>query len=188
MAKTPPPPAPNDAPAADPAGKGRPTPSRAEQEAARKRPLVVDTKEARARAKGELADKREKARIGLANGDERYLTARDKGPQRRFARDWVDARFSIGEIIMPLMVVVIIVSFANVPVLQVYAFLVLWAYVFLVIAEMVITVLRVKRAVARRFGADRVEKGVGLYAGMRQVQMRFMRLPKPQVKRGQRPD
>ncbi|GAA3024060.1 hypothetical protein JOE64_001134 [Microbacterium dextranolyticum] len=72
-------------------GKHRPTPSRAEQEAARKRPLVADTKEARARAKAELAAQREKARVGMANGDERYLPARDKGPQRKFVRDLVDS-------------------------------------------------------------------------------------------------
>jgi alkylation response protein AidB-like acyl-CoA dehydrogenase len=73
-------------------GKGHATPSRAEQEAARKRPLVPDTKEAKARAKADLAAQRDKARVGMAAGDERYLTARDKGPQRRFARDYVDSR------------------------------------------------------------------------------------------------
>ncbi|MBZ6371944.1 MAG: DUF3043 domain-containing protein, partial [Microbacterium hominis] len=81
-------------------GKNRPTPSRAEQEAARKRPLVADTKEARARAKAELAAQREKARIGMANGDERYLPVRDKGPQRRFVRDWVDSGWHAGELLM----------------------------------------------------------------------------------------
>ena len=54
-----------------PSSKGRPTPSRAEQEAARKRPLVPDTKEAKARAKADLATQREKARIGMANGEQR---------------------------------------------------------------------------------------------------------------------
>jgi hypothetical protein len=32
-----------------------------------------------------------------------------------------------------------------------------------------------------------VEKGLGWYGAMRIIQMRFMRLPKPQVKRGQHP-
>ncbi|MGZ3072631.1 DUF3043 domain-containing protein, partial [Pseudomonas aeruginosa] len=59
-------PVPNDAPVASDvtaSGKGRATPSRAEQEAARKRPLVADTKEAKARARAELAAQREKARV-----------------------------------------------------------------------------------------------------------------------------
>ena len=83
MAKTPASPVPADVPAdTTTGGKGRATPTRAEQEAARKRPLVADTKEAKARAKAELAAQREKARVGMAAGEDRYLPVRDKGPQR----------------------------------------------------------------------------------------------------------
>ena len=32
-----------------------------------------------------------------------------------------------------------------------------------------------------------MERGLGWYAAMRSLQMRFMRLPKPQVKRGEYP-
>ena len=116
-------PVPNDAPSegtvlngtpagSAPAGKGRATPTRAEREAARKRPLVPDTKEAKARAKADMASQREKARIGMANGDPRYLPARDQGPQRKFVRDWVDAGWHLGEAVMPAMVLVILVVLA----------------------------------------------------------------------------
>ncbi|WP_029145115.1 DUF3043 domain-containing protein [Microbacterium luticocti] len=168
-------------------GKGRPTPTRAEREAARKRPLVADTKEARARQKAELAAQRERARIGMAAGDDKYLPARDKGPQRRFVRDYIDAGWHIGELIMPLMILVILVTFLqSMPEVQFYAFIVLWAYVVIVIIDMVITSIRVKRAASRKFG-DRRERGLGWYGAMRTIQMRWMRLPKPQVKRGQYP-
>ncbi|GAA5209264.1 DUF3043 domain-containing protein [Microbacterium kyungheense] len=192
-------PAPNDAPSEGtvlngggglngaPAGKGRATPSRAEQEAARKRPLVPDTKEAKARAKADLATQREKARIGMANGDPRYLPARDQGAQRKFARDWVDAGWHLGEIVMPAMVLVILATFVNIPALQFYAFVGLWIFIVFVIVDMVLTSILVKRAVKKKFGADKMEKGLGWYAAMRTVQMRFLRLPKPQVKRGQKP-
>jgi hypothetical protein len=189
VAKTPAP-ASNDAPV-EPAvigsGKGRATPSRAEQEAARKRPLVADTKEAKQRARGELQAAREKARAGMAAGEERYLPVRDKGPQRRFARDFVDAGFHLGEGVMPFMVLVIVATLIPVAAMQTWSFLALWAYIILVIIDMVITSVRVKRAARAKFGESRLEKGLGFYAAMRTVQMRFMRLPKPQVKRGQRP-
>lgn len=188
MAKTPAAPAPDaasDAPQG--AGKNRPTPSRAEQEAARKRPLVPDTKEAKARAKMELAAQREKARIGMASGDEKYLPLRDKGPQRRFVRDFVDAGWHLGEVVMPLMIVVILLSLVPNQAIVYYGFIGLWVFILFVIGDMIITSARVKKAARARWG-EKTEKGLGWYAAMRTVQMRFMRLPKPQVTRGQRPE
>ena len=52
---------------------------------------------------------------------------------------------------------------------------------------MIILSMRVKKKVGDKFGVDKREKGLGWYAAMRSMQMRFMRLPKPQVKRGQHP-
>ncbi|MDN3496061.1 DUF3043 domain-containing protein [Planococcus sp. APC 4015] len=193
MAKTPEAPASNEVPSegtvlnGTPLGKGRATPSRSEQEAARKRPLVPDTKEAKARARAELATQREKARVGMAAGDDRFLTARDKGPQRRWVRDRVDAGWHLGEAVMPAMVVVILATFVPVYGIQFYSFIALWIFILFVIGDMVITSIRTKREARAKWG-DRTEKGLGWYAAMRTIQMRFLRLPKPQVKRGQRPD
>src|SRR3954454_2884040 len=73
-------------------GKGAPTPSRKAQEAARKRPLVPnDRKEAARIQRSQSATARERARVGMAAGDEKYLPARDRGVQKRFVRDYVDA-------------------------------------------------------------------------------------------------
>jgi Flp pilus assembly protein TadB len=187
VAKTPPAPVPADVPAETSAGgKGRATPTRAEQEAARKRPLVADTKEAKARAKSDLAAQREKARIGMAAGDDKYLPVRDKGPQRKFVRDFVDAGWHLGEAVMPAMVVVILATFIPVLGIQYWAFVGLWIFIFFVIGDMVITSYRVKKAARAKWG-EKAEKGLGWYAAMRSIQMRFLRLPKPQVKRGQHP-
>lgn len=192
MAKTPAAPAPSDVPAdssadASATGKGRPTPSRAEQEAARKRPLVPDSKEAKSRAKADLAAQREKARVGMAAGDPRYLPARDQGPQRKFVRDFVDRSFHLGEAVMPAMVVVIFATFIPSREVQYYSFVALWLFIFFVIGDMVITSIRVKRAAKEKFGEGKTEKGLGWYSAMRSIQMRFLRLPKPQVKIGGRP-
>ena len=168
------------------AGKGRPTPSRAEREAARKRPLVPDTKEAKARQRAELA-KREKARQGMAAGEEKYLPQRDKGPQRRFVRDFVDAGWHLAEFVMPAMILVIVATLMPVVEVQYYALLALWGFIIFVVGDMIYTSIRVKGAARAKFGEDRLEKGLGWYGAMRIVQMRFLRLPKPQVTRGQYP-
>ena len=47
-------------------------------------------------------------------------------------------------------------------------------------------ILKFNKKLAAKFGADKVEK-VRWYAAMRALQLRPLRLPKPQVKRGQYP-
>ena len=195
MATTPVPPSTNDDAAETTAsGKGRATPTRAEQEAARRRPLVANTKEAKAAARAELSERRNRAQAGLAAGEEKYLPARDKGPQRRWVRDYVDAGWHPAEFVMGVMVLVILISLlpANLAIggfaIAGWAYLVMMAYLILAIGGMILLGMRVKRKVAAKFGKDRMERGLGWYAAMRSLQMRFMRLPKPQVKRGQYPD
>jgi hypothetical protein len=148
---------------------------------------VPDTKEAKARARADLAAQREKARLGMAAGDPRYLPARDQGAQRKFVRDWVDGGWHLGEAVMPAMVLVILATFIPAPAVQYYAFIGLWIFILFVVGDMIITSITVKRKVKEKFGADKLEKGLGWYGAMRMVQMRFLRLPKPQVKRGHKP-
>ena len=170
------------------AGKGRATPSRAEQEAARRRPLVANTKEAKAAARAELAAKRDRARVGMAAGEEKYLPVRDRGPQKRWVRDYIDSQWHLGEFVIPLMIVVIVITFINIPMLQLYAMIGLWGFIILVMIDMAFTSWRTKRTAREKFGASRMEKGLGWYAAMRSLQMRVLRMPKPQVRRGQRPE
>jgi len=177
----------DDAPETPAVGKGRATPTQAERVAARRRPLVANTKEAKAAAKADLQARRERARIGMENGEDKYLPARDQGPQRRWVRDYVDAGWHLSEWIMAAMLLVIVLNLLPFPEVQFWAIVGLWSYMILAIGDMVLLSIRVKRKAAVKFGADRREKGLGWYAAMRSLQMRFMRLPKPKVKRGQYP-
>ena len=171
---------------ATPATKGRPTPTRKEREAARKRPLIPsDRREAARQSRSQLQSQRERARIGLANGEEKYLPQRDKGPQRRYVRDYVDARFSLGEILLPLLVLTILSYFFES--IAPYVLIAVWGVIAILIVEGVIVGFVLRRKLAAKFGEGKVEKGVRWYAFMRMIQMRILRLPKPQVKRGQFP-
>lgn len=170
------------------AGKGHATPTRKEREAANLRPLVSsDRKAGNAAARARAAEAREKARIGMANGDEKYLPVRDKGVQRRFIRDYVDARWSIGELIIPVMFLVIILTFIKNYLLQNIAIFSLWGFFLVAVIDCVVVGIIVQRKLAAKVGADRVQKGNRWYTAMRALQLRPMRLPKPQVKRGQFP-
>lgn len=167
-------------------GKGHATPSRKEREAANKRPLVPsDRKEAARMERARANEERNKQRIGLAAGDERYLPLRDRGPQKKFARDFVDARYNVGELMVPFMFLVIIMTFIPFLPVQESSFLVLWAFFFIALTDVLILGVQLRKRITEKFGS--VDKGVRWYAGMRSLQMRPLRLPKPQVGRRQYP-
>lgn len=175
-------------------GKGHATPSRKEREAANKRPLVPDDRRAAAKAnRAALAADRERARIGMAAGDERYLPRRDRGPQRKYVRDYVDARWNIGELMVPLMLIVIVMTFADTVYvsglsLAELGVISMWAFIILVFIDGYVLNFLIRRRVKQKFGVENVERGLGWYAAMRALQLRPMRMPKPQVRRGQSPE
>ena len=167
-------------------GKGHATPSRKEREAANKRPLVPsDRKEAARMERARANEERNKARIGLAAGEEKYLPLRDRGPQKKYARDFVDARYNVGELMVPFMFLVIIMTFIPSLPVQESSFLVLWAFFFIALTDVMILGIQLRKRLTAKFG--QVDKGVRWYAGMRSLQMRPLRLPKPQVGRRQYP-
>ena len=165
-------------------GKGRPTPTRKEKEAARKRPLVANDRAERRRQEREaLAVQRERQRIGQANGEEKFLPMRDRGPQRRYIRDYVDARTGISELFFPIILIILIATFfPQYPVVVLTSTLAMYVVILLVIIDVVVLGLILRKKLVEKFGT--AEKGFRLYSAMRAVYFRPMRLPKPQVKRG----
>lgn len=169
-------------------GKGRATPSRKEAQAAKAQPLVGSRDKAALKAQRQKQNEaRERARVGMMQGDERFLTARDRGPQRRYVRDYVDARFSLGEFTIPLMLIVLLISFLPGTV-QVVSIISIWGFLGLAILDAVIMGIRLRGKLVAKFGADRLQPGFRWYAAMRAFQFRMLRMPKPQVKRLQFPE
>lgn len=167
-----------------PAGKGRPTPPRKEREQARKQPLVGDrSKAAKIAQRQKIREERNRAREGLMRGEERYLSMRDRGPQRKFARDLVDVRFTMGEIVLPALMVVVLATFIDSYTVQLITLFGMWALFGLVAIDAWLVGRAVKKACAKKFGEDKLEGGLAWYGAMRSIQMRPLRIPKPQVKR-----
>ena len=172
-----------------PGAKNRPTPSRREQETARKRPLVpTDRKAAAGQSRDAARLARAKQRAALMSGDESALPARDKGPVKRYIRDCVDARWNIGEFMLPVMLLVLALTFVQ-PILKsslAWANLLIFTLVYgLVVAGALDVFLmwrRTKAKIAAKFG-EAPPRGSAMYAVMRAFQMRRSRLPRPQVER-----
>lgn len=166
-------------------GKGRATPTRKEREAANIRPLVGDkSPEGRKAQKQQLREERLKARAGMAAGDEKYLGVRDRGPQRKFVRNFVDSKFSLGEMVMPALLIVILISAIDSYIVQLATLLAMWTLFIGVGINGWLLGRSAVKALEAKYGASKVESGLKWYAVMRSIQMRPMRLPKPQVKRG----
>jgi hypothetical protein len=167
-------------------GKGRPTPTRKEAEAAaRERAKVPRTRKEQMRqqrlAKTESS---KKVRAAMKAGDERYFLARDQGPVRRFIRDFVDSRFGIVELVIPLLIVTMILGYSGNSRLAGIGNTILLGTILLVIIDLVMMRIRLRRQLAIRF-PDEPVKGTTYYAITRSMQMKFMRLPKARVKIGQ---
>jgi hypothetical protein len=166
--------------------KGVPTPSRKAQEDARKRPLVPsDRAGAKVAARDARREEQARMRRALDTGEERFLPVRDKGPQKRYARDFVDARFSLGEYVMFAALAIVVLTMVLPLNSQVIVFSLFWVMVALVAIDVWLMSRKLKRQITAKFGS--VDAGVTWYGCMRAMQFRRLRLPKPMVKRGEWP-
>lgn len=168
------------------AGKGKATPSRKQQEAANFKPIVgtPKTAEEKKAAKAKEAENRAKIRAGMAAGDERFLPARDKGPQKKMVRDLVDSRLTVGELMIPVMVMVLFLSGIPNQALQSGLVIAMWAVMLGIVLDGFIINRKIKAVISEKFGADKMEPGLGWYGIVRATQLRLLRMPKPQTGRG----
>jgi hypothetical protein len=117
----------------------------------------------------------------LRAGDERALPARDRGPVKSYVRDSVDGRISLGELFIPVAVAVLLLGFVRVQVVQV---VLLWVWLFMlvgVVIDSLFIVWRLRSTLPERF-PDEERKGAILYAVIRSLQIRRLRLPPPKVR------
>ena len=176
-------------------GKGRATPKRKDAQARRLHPIVpVDRKAARREARAKRDEAWERQRRAMITGDERYLPARDKGPIKRYIRDYVDARYSIGELFMPSMILLLIITFgswmirgsqAGPSLFTVYIMVALYLLFFAAVFDALICWRLVRRRLYAKFGEAKV-RGEGMivwYIFARCMNLRRWRQPAPQVAR-----
>ena len=170
-------------------GKGRPTPKRSVAEK-RRAPVAAPTnrREAARQSRQQASIRRNDARRGLVSGDERSLPARDRGPLRRYVRDWVDGKRNLAEFLLPGIIVFYFPTLLTKGSARTAFSYALTIIVVVMAIELTVLVSLLKRAVDREFpegGPGR--KGAIRYGAMRLAAIRMFRLPKPAVGRGQAP-
>ncbi|MCW4355372.1 DUF3043 domain-containing protein [Hoyosella sp. YIM 151337] len=192
--------------------KGRPTPKRSESQRsvrgpitpppmtraearARKKALKAAKKDAqknqpklsKAEKKRAAADSRARAaerRARMMSGEEDYLLPRDRGPVRRFARNYVDARRNLAGMFMPLALLVLLTLFMP-PELQGVITLGMLVFLIFMIIEGIMLGRMISNRIRERWpDSDDTGFSIGWYAFVRATQIRKLRVPRPQVRPG----
>jgi hypothetical protein len=156
--------------------KGRPTPTRKEAEAARRQRVTttLSKKEARAAASRQSRAQRMKA-----------VNAREAAPEKALMRDYIDARFNLGEFLLPSVVVILAVTLLGSywPSVTVIATLAMYLFIFGVFVDGYLMWRRFKKVLAARL-PKASPKGLLMYGMTRSTQIRRFRSPAPRIKRG----
>lgn len=174
--------------------KGRPTPKRRDSTRrpagpALKAPktrkeAIAWQKQARKNALTSVDPKMDKAqyRAAMRAGDERVLTARDRGPVKALARDYVDSRRMLANYLFALLPLVILST--AVPALSVLSASSMLLLIVITI-EAIFTGRRIRKLAAQRYDDVRNGAGaLGFYAVSRASMPRRWRLPAPRVEVG----
>jgi hypothetical protein len=174
-------------PAAVTPGKGRPTPKRSEAERRRRQPYTApkDRKEASRAGRVRSREDRTRRMQAVRRGEEWALPARDRGPVKALARDYVDSRRRVSEYYMYGLVVLLVLLFIRAPIVQTIVPLLVLVAVLIMGTEGVLIGRKAKLLAAERLPGQST-RGLGLYSAMRALQIRKLRVPKPRVKPGDR--
>ena len=176
--------------------KGRPTPKMKQAQAAGIRPLVpVDRKASAKAAKARLREKENAEYEAMQNGDINHMPKAERLPWRIYIRDYVDARFNLGEWFIPVAFAILIVSMFVTSLMQnqwasIIMMALMYGYLIAVIIDVWLMWRKLKAKLIAKYGERSVSKGSRpfSYAWSRSIQMRRWRLPKPRYpKRGHWP-
>jgi hypothetical protein len=171
-------------------GKGRPTPRRREAQRRRTGPVAPPPRtrrEAYRRMREQGSERRAEVREGLRAGDERYLTPRDRGPERRLVRDIVDSRRNAGVLFLFVAVVYVVGLFVRDVRFQAIAVSLWLTVLVLLVVDSTVLGLRIRKLIRARFPDTRQSmRGLIFYGVTRATMIRRWRAPKPQVSVGDR--
>jgi Na+-transporting methylmalonyl-CoA/oxaloacetate decarboxylase gamma subunit len=119
----------------------------------------------------------------MRRGDDSALPAKDQGPVKALARNVVDARRSIGEYYMLIVLLLIVLLFLHGQTVKFLAEGAVLVILAVLAFEGWYVSRRVKRLAAERYPGQST-RGVTAYTVMRNISYRKLRMPKPKVKPG----
>jgi hypothetical protein len=165
--------------------KGKATPKRKEAVAKTKINSITApaTKATKSRDKDALRAARAAARAAYMRGDENALPVRDKGPVKKYVRNYVDSRRTIGEFFLPAIMAVLVLTMIPNKYIQLFAILFMYSLMLYSFVSGLLFSRKIKKIIEVKFPGEST-KGVGIYGFLRSTQIRRLRAPQPQVNRG----
>jgi hypothetical protein len=183
------------------AKKGRPTPKRSEAERDRyasiqggrssgtrtttsgSRPATPRTPEQKARDRDRERTERTRRTDAMRRGEEWALGPRDKGAARKLARDYVDAHRRPSEFYMYALILLLVALFVHDKALNSYVSYLVMALVAVIVIDGFFIRRALSKLIAERLPGEST-RGLTMYAVMRALQIRRMRMPTPRLKPG----
>ncbi|MEV6630793.1 DUF3043 domain-containing protein [Actinoplanes sp. NPDC051470] len=167
---------------------GQVTPKRVSSQRRVTEPAPQNRREAYKKMRERQREERAEASAGMRAGDERYLLARDRGPERLLVRNIVDSRRTVGTYFFAGAIIVLIGSSTRMPQPVQLAANLLWAILAVaVIIDSFLIARKVRALVRERFPKTTQRLGsLSLYGIMRGLTFRRMRVPKPAVQLGEK--
>ena len=157
--------------------KDRPTPTRKEAEAARRQRMntTLSKKQSRAAASRQSRSERMKT-----------ISTREAVPEKVLMRDYIDARFNLGEFLLPSVVVILAVTLLGSywPAVTLIATMAMYLFIIGVFVDGYLMWRGFKKVLAKRL-PKASPKGLLLYGMTRSTQIRRFRSPAPRIRRGE---
>lgn len=176
-------------PAAETA-KGRATPKRSEAERGRRQGITGTPSRSgsasRSGTKTSSADSRADRLArneAMRRGEQWALPARDRGPVKGLARDYIDSRRRLSEYYMYLMIVLVVVLFVKKSGVQLYAEPIALVLILLVVVDAAWLRFKLTKLVRERLPGEST-RGLTIYAVFRALQIRRFRVPPPRIHPG----
>jgi ABC-type bacteriocin/lantibiotic exporter with double-glycine peptidase domain len=133
--------------------KGKPTPKRKVSEAKLKVSSLspAASKEAKRALKEQARIRRLEARAAYMRGEESALPYRDKGPARRFVRNYIDERRSFAEYFLVLIVFILFLTLIPIPTVQLAAVAIMYSAMVVITIDGIVLSRRLKKLVSEKY-------------------------------------
>jgi hypothetical protein len=103
---------------------------------------------------------------------------------KKFVRNYVDSRRSIGEFFLPVIFIVLLLTLIPSKVFQLVSIAIMYSVLVISVVDGFLLSRKLKKEVTAKFPGAEL-KGIGMYGWLRSTQMRRMRTPKPAIKAGE---